>query len=239
VAGANAAALALGLPELIVDRTQAYIGVMIDDLTLHGVAEPYRMFTSRAEYRLRLRADNADQRLTPQGEALGLVPRHQSAAFAADQAGRAHARALLDTLCATPHQLQSHGIDVRQDGQSRNLFEWLRFPAVTHAAARRVWPELASISDELLASLAVDANYASYIARQEAEVAALRRDEALALPADLDFATVAGLSKEMIERLSRARPQTLGAASRVAGITPAALVALLPHTRRSADTLAA
>ena len=239
VAGANAAARALGLAELIVDRTQAYIGVMIDDLTLHGVAEPYRMFTSRAEYRLRLRADNADQRLTPQGEALGLVPAQQAAAFAADQAERDRARALLDTLSATPHQLSCHGIEVRQDGQSRSLFDWLRFPAVTHAAARRVWPELASISDDLLASLAVDANYASYIARQEAEVAALRRDEALALPADLDFGTVAGLSKEMIERLSRARPQTLGAASRVAGITPAALIALLPHTRRTTATLAA
>lgn len=232
VAGANAAALALGLPELNIDRTQAYIGVMIDDLTLHGVAEPYRMFTSRAEYRLRLRADNADQRLTPLGEALGLVPPAQAAAFAADQAERTRARAMLDRLIATPHQLASHGIDVRQDGQARSLFDWLRFPAVTRAAARRVWPELAGISDDLLASLAVDANYAAYIARQEAEVAALRRDEALALPADLDFASVAGLSKEMIERLARARPLTLGAASRVAGITPAALIALLPHTQR-------
>jgi tRNA uridine 5-carboxymethylaminomethyl modification enzyme len=234
IAGANAAALALGLPEINVDRTQAYIGVMIDDLTLHGVAEPYRMFTSRAEYRLRLRADNANQRLTPLGESLGLVLPAQASAFAAEQAERAKARTLLDTLTGTPHQLASHGIEVRQDGQSRSLFDWLRFPAVTHDAARRVWPQLAGISDDLLASLAVDANYASYIARQEAEVAALRRDEAMALPADLDFAAVAGLSKEMIERLSRARPLTLGAAGRVAGITPAALIALLPHTQRRA-----
>ncbi len=234
IAGANAAALALGLPEINVDRTQAYIGVMIDDLTLHGVAEPYRMFTSRAEYRLRLRADNADQRLTPLGEALGLVPAAQASAFAAEQADRERARALLDTLTATPHQLALRGIDVRQDGQTRSLFDWLRFPAVTHAAARQVWPELGSISDDLLASLAVDANYAAYVARQDSQVAALRRDEALALPADLDFTSVAGLSKEMIERLSRARPLTLGAAGRVAGITPAALIALLPHTQRRA-----
>lgn len=233
VAGANAAAAALGLDKLIIDRTAAYIGVMIDDLTTHGVAEPYRMFTSRAEYRLRLRADNADQRLTPIGIGAGLVPPAHAARFATDQTRREAGRTLLESLSASPHQLAAHGIDVRQDGQVRTLFEWLRFPAVTHAAARRVWPELAALSDELLASLAVDANYAAYVTRQEAEVAAVRRDEALALPTDLDFAAVAGLSKEMIERLSKARPLTLGAASRVPGITPAALIALLPHTSRA------
>jgi tRNA uridine 5-carboxymethylaminomethyl modification enzyme len=221
------------LDELIIDRTTAYIGVMIDDLTTHGVAEPYRMFTSRAEYRLRLRADNADQRLTPTGIAAGLVPPWQAEIFSSDQREREAGRTLLESLSASPHQLAAHGIDVRQDGQVRSLFEWLRFPAVTHDAARRVWPELAALSDDLLASLAVDANYAAYVARQEAEVAAVRRDEALSLPADLDFSTVAGLSKEMIERLSKARPLTLGAASRIPGITPAALIALLPHTART------
>jgi tRNA uridine 5-carboxymethylaminomethyl modification enzyme len=234
VAGANAAGFALGLPELRVDRTDAYIGVMIDDLVTHGVAEPYRMFTSRAEFRLRLRADNADQRLTPTGIRLGLVPERQAKLFASEQAERTRVRNLLETLSASPHQLAEKGITVRQDGQVRSLFEWLRFPAVTVAVARQVWPELADVSDALLDSLAVDANYAAYIARQDSEVAALRRDEALLLPPALDFATVPGLSTEMIERLSRARPATLGAASRVPGITPAALVALLPYTTRRA-----
>jgi tRNA uridine 5-carboxymethylaminomethyl modification enzyme len=234
VAGANAAAAAVGLPELIVDRAQAYIGVMIDDLVTHGVAEPYRMFTSRAEYRLRLRADNADQRLTPLGIDLGLVTDAHAERFVADRARRDAARSLLDGLSASPHQLASHGIQVRQDGQVRSLFEWLRFPAVTHQAARRVWPELETVPDALLEQLAVDANYAAYVSRQEAEVATLRRDEALALPADLDFSTVAGLSHEMVERLAKARPATIGAASRVPGVTPAALVALLPHARRKA-----
>jgi tRNA uridine 5-carboxymethylaminomethyl modification enzyme len=234
VAGANAAAAALGRPLLLIDRAQAYIGVMIDDLTTHGVAEPYRMFTSRAEYRLRLRADNADQRLTPLGLSLDLIAPTQAQRFAREQTMRDKARALLDTLSATPHQLASHGLDVRQDGQARSLFEWLRFPAVTHTASRRIWPQLIDVSDELLASLAVDANYSSYIARQETDVAALRRDEHLQLPVALDYAAVAGLSHEMVERLARARPATIGAASRAPGITPAALIALLPHATRRA-----
>ncbi|WP_164155439.1 tRNA uridine-5-carboxymethylaminomethyl(34) synthesis enzyme MnmG [Sandarakinorhabdus rubra] len=234
VAGANAAAYALGLQNLQLDRTQAYIGVMIDDLITHGVAEPYRMFTSRAEYRLRLRADNADERLTPEGIALGLVAGGPATLFTARQAERAAARTLLNSLSASPHELAQHGIAVRQDGQVRSLFEWLRFPAVTLAAARQVWPALSEIPDSLLESLAVDANYAAYVARQEAEVAALKRDEALRLPGGLDYAAIPGLSAEMVERLSRARPATIGAASRVPGVTPAALIALLPHASRKA-----
>jgi tRNA uridine 5-carboxymethylaminomethyl modification enzyme len=234
VAGANAAGAALGLPPLQVDRAQAYIGVMIDDLITHGVAEPYRMFTSRAEFRLRLRADNADQRLTDTGIALGLVPAAQAERYRAAQQQREAALTLLHGCTASPRQLASHGLEVRQDGVVRSAFEWLRFPAVTPAMARQVWPELAGIADELFASLAVDANYASYVARQQAEVESLRRDAGLHLPADLDFARVAGLSHEMVERLRAARPASIGAASRIPGITPAALVALLPHSRRSA-----
>lgn len=234
VAGANAAAAALGLESLEIDRTQAYIGVMIDDLVTHGVAEPYRMFTSRAEYRLRLRADNADERLAPIGIRLGLLHGDRAAIFARSELERAAARQLLAQLSASPHQLAAHGIAVRQDGQVRSLFEWLRFPAVDVAAARQVWPELAVISDTLLNRLVIDASYAAYVARQEADVAALRRDEGLTLPPDIDFSTIAGLSTEMVERLTRTRPATIGAASRVPGVTPAALVALLPYASRRA-----
>ncbi len=234
VAGANAAAHALGLPALSVDRTEAYIGVMIDDLITHGVTEPYRMFTSRAEFRLRLRADNAEQRLTAVGVSLDLVGGSQAEHFALEAAARDRALLQLNSATATPHQLVAHGISVRQDGEARSLFEWLRFPAVSLAAIRQICPQLDEFSDDLLASLAVDASYAAYVARQDAGVAALRRDEGLRLQADLDFSQVPGLSHEMIERFSKTRPLSIGAASRVPGVTPAALMALLPLASRRA-----
>ena len=234
VAGANAAAAALDKPPLLIDRATAYIGVMIDDLTTHGVTEPYRMFTSRAEYRLRLRTDNADQRLTAAGIGHGLVDDADGARFASEMTERARARRLLDSLTASPRRLSAAGVDARQDGVVRSAFEWLRFPAVTREAALRIWPELESISTDLHASLAVDANYASYLDRQDADVASFRRDEGLAIIAGIDYRTVPGLSNEMAERLGKAAPPTLGAASRVPGVTPAALVALLPFTRKAA-----
>ncbi|WP_310498081.1 tRNA uridine-5-carboxymethylaminomethyl(34) synthesis enzyme MnmG [Sandarakinorhabdus sp.] len=234
VAGANAAAAALGKPALLLDRAESYIGVMIDDLTTHGAAEPYRMFTSRAEYRLRLRTDNADRRLTPKGALLELVATEQSDEFATKLAAREAAQALLNSLKASPAMLAAAGLDARQDGQIRSAFEWLRFPAMTPDAARALWPELTEIAHELLESLAVDANYAIYLARQDSEVAALRRDEGLQLPASLNYALVPGLSHEMTERLMAARPVTLGAAGRVPGVTPAALIALLPFASRAA-----
>ena len=233
-AGANAAAAALGRPALTIDRANAYIGVMVDDLTTHGVSEPYRMFTSRAEYRLRLRTDNATERLTPLGIAQGLVPAQQMAQFERDISLRRRTRALLDTLTASPSRLAALGIDARQDGIVRTAFTWMRFPAVTPEAAMRIWPALADASYEVLASLKVDAAYSHYLERQDADVASFYRDEALSIVPGLDYRRVAGLSHEMAERLALATPATLGAAGRIPGITPAALMALLPFTRRAA-----
>jgi tRNA uridine 5-carboxymethylaminomethyl modification enzyme len=234
VAGANAAAFALDLPPLIIDRATAYIGVMVDDLITHGVTEPYRMFTSRAEFRLRLRTDNAADRLTPIAIAHGLVSGEDQRSFEAESAARRTARALLNSCTASPRQLAAAGIEARQDGVIRSVFEWLRFPAMTRAHALRLWPELATISTELFDSLIVDAQYAQYVERQDEDVARFRRDEALALLPDLDFRAIPGLSREMADRLTAAAPATLGAAGRVPGITPAALVALLPYTRKAA-----
>ncbi|WP_439532654.1 tRNA uridine-5-carboxymethylaminomethyl(34) synthesis enzyme MnmG [Polymorphobacter sp.] len=234
IAGANAASQALGLPPLRLGRDQAYIGVMVDDLTSQGVTEPYRMFTSRAEYRLRLRTDNAAERLTGVAIDAGLIDTYRAATHQKAQAERSHGLALLHRLTASPHDVARHGIAVRQDGVIRTAFEWLRYPLLGAAEARRIWPELQAVDIALMETLAVDASYAAYVTRQEDDLASFRRDEGLSLPATLDFATVPGLSTEMIERLSKARPETLGAASRIAGVTPAALVALLPFTRRAA-----
>lgn len=234
MAGANAAAMALGKPPLVVDRAAAYIGVMIDDLTTQGVSEPYRMFTSRAEYRLRLRIDNASERLTQIGIDLGLVGLEQAEAFRAAVEKRDSALELLHGLHASPAQLATHGIETRQDGVIRSAFEWLRFPAIDRAAAVALWPELTSVAEDLWESLVADSSYARYLDRQNRDVENFRRDEGLALVAGIDFRGVPGLSNEMAERLGAVNPPTLGAAGRVPGVTPAALVALLPFTRKAA-----
>jgi tRNA uridine 5-carboxymethylaminomethyl modification enzyme len=192
------------------------------------------MFTSRAEYRLRLRTDNAAARLTPIGIAAGLVGAEQASTFARQAAERDVARARLDAATASPNMLKDAGIDTRHDGIVRSAFEWLRWPAMDRNAMIAVWPELGDIPAQLIESLRTDSTYATYLDRQEADIASFRRDENVRLPVAIDYRAIAGLSHEMADRLSAAKPTTLGAAGRIPGITPAALVALLPFADRAA-----
>ncbi|MDH3737870.1 MAG: tRNA uridine-5-carboxymethylaminomethyl(34) synthesis enzyme MnmG, partial [Alphaproteobacteria bacterium] len=216
----------------VLDRAEAYIGVMIDDLVTRGADEPYRMFTSRAEYRLLLRADNADERLTPLGISLGCVGPERRAAFARKSAALADARELANSLTATPNALQKQGLSINQDGVRRSAFELLAYPEIKVADLYDVWPELETVPGNLAERLEIEALYSGYVERQEADVAAFRRDESLALPEELDYSRIGGLSREVQDKLSKARPQTLGQAGRMPGMTPAALVALLRHVRR-------
>jgi len=231
VAGANAALAVQGRDPLILDRSISYIGVMVDDLVLQGVSEPYRMLTARAEYRLRLRADNAATRLTPKGIALGLVRPATAALFDARIAERARAAALLEAP-VTSADYAAIGLALPGDGAARRRIDLLRFPEVTMATLALLAPELAAIDERLLAELAEDAHYAPYIARQEAELRSLAANEAILLDPALDYAAIGGLSREMVERLTKARPETLGQAGRIDGVTPAALTAILVHSKR-------
>jgi tRNA uridine 5-carboxymethylaminomethyl modification enzyme len=233
VAGVNAAlAAAGGAEEFVLDRADGYIGVLIDDLVTQGVSEPYRMFTSRAEYRLLLRADNADQRLTPLGLSIGCVGADRAAVFEAKQQKLAAARALVTSLTALPVELERMGFKVNQDGTRRSVHDLMRYPDITIEALSARWPELADIPADIVEQVEIDARYAGYIQRQEADIKAFRRDEALSLPKDIDYAAVGSLSNEMQLKLSQHRPDTLGAAARIPGVTPAALVALLRHVKR-------
>jgi tRNA uridine 5-carboxymethylaminomethyl modification enzyme len=233
VAGLNAAAWAGGKSPVILDRAESYIGVMVDDLVLQGVTEPYRMLTARAEYRLRLRADNAEARLTPLATAAGCVSPARRAHFEAAQAERARIEEALALPCSAK-QLQAAGAEVRDDGVARPISEWLRFPEVDATTVCRIVPALAEHSARLLDEAVQDHRYAPYVQRQASEVARLRADDAVRIPPDLDYRRVGGLSTEMVERLSAARPATLGAASRIRGVTPAALSAILVHARQKA-----
>jgi tRNA uridine 5-carboxymethylaminomethyl modification enzyme len=232
VAGLNAALAAAGAAPLVLGRADGYIGVLIDDLVTRGASEPYRMFTSRAEYRLTLRADNADQRLTPIGLRVGCVGQPREKRFAIKTAALNAARARLAELQMTPSALQRRGILVNRDGIPRNAAELLAYPGIDLARLAGVWPELGSLGPEIIEQLEIDARYAGYLERQERDIAAFRRDEALLLPADLDYAEVGSLSREICEKLATTRPATLGAAARISGVTPAALVALLKYVKR-------
>ncbi len=236
MAGINAALAAgsagLGRVEgFWLDRTEAYIGVMIDDLVGRGVSEPYRMFTSRAEYRLRLRCDNADLRLTPRGQAVGCIGPLRARRFAAKADALARARSLVESLSATPDEARAKGIAINRDGVRRSAFDLLRYPGVDMARLSALWPALAELPAEAVEQIEIDARYAGYLERQEADIQAFRRDEALVLPADLDYAAIAGLSNEARQVLMDSRPATLGAAARLSGITPAATVTLLRYVR--------
>jgi len=233
VAGMNAAAAVLGRAPPLLDRSNSYLAVMIDDLTLHGVSEPYRMLTARAEYRLRLRANNASTRLTPIGIASGCVGEERRRWFETRSAVRSGLDAML-AGAVTAGELDAAGFKVRQDGSRRPLGEWLRFPEVS-LAGLATWTGTALPDDaELTGEVEEDAAYAPYLVRQEAELRDLRASEALALDEGFPFGEVPGLSREMVERLERARPETLAAAGRVPGITPAAMASLLVHARRRA-----
>ncbi|MCP1336507.1 tRNA uridine-5-carboxymethylaminomethyl(34) synthesis enzyme MnmG [Hyphomicrobiales bacterium FT118] len=231
LAGANAAAAVSGSEPLILDRAQAYIGVMIDDLVTRGVSEPYRMFTSRAEYRLTLRADNADQRLTPVGIARGLVGSVRADSFAQKQQRLEDARSLAAGLTLTPSEARNRGLEVNQDGVRRNLFDLLAYPDISWSRMEGIWPELTAIARDAREQVEIDALYKGYLDRQEADIISFRKDEQLQIPADLDYGGVHGLSTEVRHKLAAARPVTLGQAARVDGVTPAALTALLAHVR--------
>jgi tRNA uridine 5-carboxymethylaminomethyl modification enzyme len=232
VAGINAARSAAGSPPLVLDRAHAYIGVLIDDLVTRGTSEPYRMFTSRAEYRLSLRADNADQRLTPIGERIGAIGRNRSAAFAAKTGALEAARALVHSLRLSPTSASRHGLTVNADGVERSAAQLLAHPGIDVRRLSKIWPTLATISTPVAEQLEIDARYAGYLERQARDIVAFRRDEALSLPIELDYAAIGGLSTEIRGKLVAARPATLGAAARISGVTPAALIALLQYVKR-------
>jgi tRNA uridine 5-carboxymethylaminomethyl modification enzyme len=233
VAGVNAAAWVAGKDPIIFDRSESYIGVMVDDLVLQGVTEPYRMLTARAEYRLALRADNAAARLTPLAIRAGCVSEARRRHFERTRVEREKVEALLAREFSGS-ELAHAKIEVRDDGVRRALAEWLRFPSLDRDGLFRVAPELAAAGEAELDEAIQDHRYAPYLTRQQNEVARLRSDEAIRIPVELDYRAIAGLSNEMVERLCTARPATLGAASRIRGITPAALAAILVHARRKA-----
>jgi len=234
VAGLNAARVAGGADPVRFDRADGYLGVLIDDLTTLGVSEPYRMFTSRAEYRLTLRADNADRRLTPKGIAAGCVGAERAAAFAAHERALAEAEAAVARLTLTPNEAARHGIALNPDGRRRTAFELLGRPEVGFARLADIWPELAGVPPRVRETLRVEARYAGYLDRQRVDIRAFRSEEGLHLPADLDFEALPGLSNEVRERLADARPASLGAAARLPGMTPAALTLLYRHARKAA-----
>jgi len=232
LAGLNAAARAGNADEIVLDRAQAYIGVMIDDLVTRGVSEPYRMFTSRAEYRLQLRADNADQRLTEKGIAVGCVGATRARAHQEKSSALKDAREFANAVSLTPKAAERHGVALNKDGQRRTAFEMLSYPNISIADLAKIWPRFGQLDAKIAEQIEIDAKYDVYLSRQAADVAAYRRDESFALPDDLDYAALPGLSNEAKQKLQMHRPRTIGHASRIDGVTPAALTLLVAHVNR-------
>jgi tRNA uridine 5-carboxymethylaminomethyl modification enzyme len=234
VAGLNAARAAAGSDAVVFGRDEAYIGVLIDDLVTRGVTEPYRMFTSRAEFRLSLRADNADQRLTARGMALGCVGASRETAYRAKALDLATAREMARSLTLTPGQAEKAGLPVKADGQRRDLSQLLAYPTISFEDLAFLWPQISTWAPAVREQVEIDASYAGYLGRQAADAESFRRDEDLRLPTEIDYAAVGALSNEVREKLARIRPLTLGQAARIEGVTPGALTALLAHVRRRA-----
>lgn len=232
VAGTNAALLASGSQPFIIDRSEAYIGVMIDDLITLGTKEPYRMFTSRSEYRLSLRPDNADIRLTRRGMDIGCVGQLRANHHANKIALIAHARELMQSLQLTPTQAKTHGLALNQDGIRRSVYELLAYPSIRFTQLSQIWPQLSEYSQDIVEQLSIESSYAGYLDRQAADIVSFRKDEHVTIPDHIDYTEVASLSNEVRDKLRTTRPSTIGAASRIPGMTPAAIAAVLTHMRR-------
>jgi tRNA uridine 5-carboxymethylaminomethyl modification enzyme len=233
VAGLNAAAVGLGKPEIIFDRAEAYLGVMIDDLVTHGVTEPYRMFTSRAEFRLSLRCDNADIRLTTKGEKIGCVGAERSRLFSDRLAQLNHLKEKLQELNLTPSEAERHNIQINRDGVRRSAFSILSYPDVRFRDLANIWPELSDFKVGISDQLEIDAKYAVYLQRQASAVSVLKRDESVKLGSDFDYDCISGLSNEARTKLKAAQPENLGQAGRIEGITPAALTLILAWVKKN------
>lgn len=233
VAGLNAARLAGGSDPFVLSRTNSYIGVMIDDLTSRGVAEPYRMFTSRAEYRLSLRADNADVRLTPIGLEIGCVSGGRAQRFAAYNEQLDAARAMLQSLETTPNEARRAGLMINLDGQRRTAYELLSYPDFSLADIAKIWPDIATLDARIGEAMDIEASYAVYMKRQAVDIADIKRDEDRLIPADFDYSQLSGLSNELKQKLQRAEPYSIAQAAKIDGMTPAAISLLLVHLRRA------
>jgi tRNA uridine 5-carboxymethylaminomethyl modification enzyme len=238
IAGLNAARNAAGSDPFILDRSRAYIGVMIDDLVSRGVTEPYRMFTSRAEYRLTLRADNADQRLTQLGIDAGVVGGTRGEVFHVKHRALGEMRSRLASLALTPNEARRHGVTINMDGRRRSALEVLAYDGVTFSTLAAIWPELAGAGKVVAEQMEIEAAYLGYVDRQEADILAFRKDEDLRIPTDLEYAGIGGLSNEARTKLETTRPSTLGQAARIEGMTPGAITALLGHLKRQSKARA-